>query len=96
LSNISDRGLKHQFLYLLASSEPHNPKAAAVKHFAEVRLQRAATRSTVRTGLQMIALRSSPQVAKTALIGVRILPVVGYALLAYDLWKLYDSWSDSD
>lgn len=86
-------GLKHQFLYLLASSETHTSKAAAVKDFAKIRLQREATRSTVRQGLGMMA-RSSPRWASAAVFGIRILPVVGYALLAYDIWNLYDKWSE--
>jgi len=94
VTGINDRGLKHQFLYLLASSETHSPKASAVKEFANSRLRAQANRTVAKQGLTMLTMHSAPRIASAGAMGLRILPVVGYALLAYDLWRLYDAWSE--
>lgn len=95
---INERGIKNQFLYILASSETTTPKAEAVKDFAATRLQRQTQMSVVRSGIGMAmtspTVMASPTLFRAGALGLRILPVVGYAMLAYDLWSLYERLSE--
>ena len=75
--------------------------------FAETRAQRKVMRATVGRTLTTIGLRSASIYAITgsglglvgmrvATVGLRVVPIVGWALLAYDVWTLGDALFGDD
>ena len=86
-------GLRHPAIYEVLAhpkiTKPRQGPSKPLSRFARKRLKRKAVRTVATRGMGMLATRStSTAVTAMARTGVRMMPIVGYAFLAYDLFIL--------